>query len=155
MENVLTKDPGRPLERPGRQATTILPPREPRPLAGVKSVNIVVKLLDATKFPIQASHLDKMLNDLYKEGLLEKVIGRNVMAVVREHKKGQTKFRPNVGDIIPKGHFIYALILDNGWMMLRHLRGRWFRALAYFIDHESCSEFLNICFTNNCHKTRA
>jgi len=82
------------------------------------------------------------------------VIGLNVMGRVRVFREYDTrvkKFNPaiNVYDIVPKGDRIYALILPDGnYIILCHLRDIWFRALAFFTDHSSYSNFLSVHYTN-------
>jgi len=78
------------------------------------------------------------------------------MGEVREYKlnkKGdQIKLiGPSISsyNVIPKGSYMYTLTLpDYYYLMLRHLGKRWFRCLAYFFDHDTYSNFLNIFFTN-------
>lgn len=151
MEELLTEVPERPIKRPGKRAIISLQQKEPKP-PSVTKVNIVIKSLDPTKFPIQQRYLKKMLNDLNNTGILNNVIGINVEGKIREFNKGQTKLRPavNVYNIVPKGLNMYALILPNGhYLILRHIRGRWFRCLAFFTDHNLYSDFLNNFFTNS------
>ncbi|RHZ82685.1 hypothetical protein Glove_105g5 [Diversispora epigaea] len=149
METLLTEVSGREIIKWGKKNIIVHPPKEPQP-PEVSSVNIVIKSLDPTIFPVQSSNTERMLSNLRISGLLEDVVGRNVKGRVRKYK-GETKLRPaiNIHDIVPKGHYIYALVLTNGqYVMLRHIRGRWFRALAYFTDHSLYSNFLDVYFTN-------
>ncbi|CAB5205239.1 unnamed protein product [Rhizophagus irregularis] len=75
---------------------------------------------------------------------------------VREFKYDKKNDRmklvgPNIGpyNVVPKESYIYALTLQNNhFLMLRHIKERWFRCLAYLTDHDSYSEFLNVFFTN-------
>ncbi|RGB35947.1 hypothetical protein C1646_758720 [Rhizophagus diaphanus] len=125
MEELLTEVPERPIKRPGKRAIISLQPREPKPPL-VTMVNIVVKSLDPTKFPIQQRYITKTLNDLNKAGILNNVIGLNVKGKIREFNKEKTKLHPavSVDDIVPKGLNMYALILPNGqYLILRHIRG--------------------------------
>jgi len=103
MEKLFIQVPGR-IERPGRSAIIKVPPMKPQP-PDVTTVNIVVKLLDPIKFPVQSRNTEKMLNDLNISGLLNNVIGLNVMGRVRKYEAGATKLNPvvNVYDIVPKG----------------------------------------------------
>ncbi|EXX58247.1 hypothetical protein RirG_199790 [Rhizophagus irregularis DAOM 197198w] len=151
MEELLTEVPERPIKRPGKRAIISLQPREPKP-PPVTMVNIVVKSLDPTKFPIQQRYITKTLNDLNNAGILNNVIGLNVKGKIREFNKEKTKLHPavSVHDIVPKGLNMYALILPDGqYLILRHIRGRWFRCLAFFTDHNLYSDFLNNFFTNS------
>ena len=71
---------------------------------------------------------------------------------IRNYEEGQVRLDPpaRVGDLVHKCSFMYALILPNtGRLMLWHLRVRWFRAIAYFDDHDAYAHFLNIFFTNS------
>ncbi|CAJ0838333.1 8846_t:CDS:2 [Entrophospora sp. SA101] len=125
MEKLFTEIPGRLIKRPGQRAILELPPKEPQP-PEVRNVNIVIKLLDPTMFPIQSRNTEQMLNNLSNSGLLNNVIGLNVRGRVRKYGAGMTKLRPAVN------------------ILLRHIRGRWFRAIAFFTDHSLYSNFLNL-----------
>ncbi|GET03226.1 hypothetical protein GLOIN_2v1551446 [Rhizophagus clarus] len=151
MEELLTEVPENLIQRPGKQAIKLLQQKEPKPPA-VMTVNIVVKSLDPIKFPIQQNYMKKMLNDLNNAEILNDVIGLNVKGKIREFKKGETKLHPvvNVYDIVPKGLNLYALVLPNKqYLILQHVRGRWFRSLAFFTDPNLYSNFLDNFFTNN------
>ncbi|CAG8697914.1 10349_t:CDS:2 [Rhizophagus irregularis] len=80
MEAKFTRRIG-PLLCPGRQARLLLPQTEPRPSNFVNTINIVVKLLDQTMFPVQA---------------------RNI--IIREFNGQELRFDPpsNVGDLVHK-----------------------------------------------------
>ena len=93
-----------------------------------------------------------MINNLSYLGFLHGVIGLNVVGRVRKYETGMTKLDPavNIYDIVPKGHNIYALVLPNGYyIVLRHLRDNWFRALAFFAVHSFYSNFLDVHYTNS------
>ena len=68
----------------------------------------------------QASYLVRKLGDLHHEGLLATVIERNVRGVIRKFKNGQLTLwpPPNVGNIVPKKHFLYVLVLRSGQIVL-------------------------------------
>ncbi|GBC29306.2 hypothetical protein GLOIN_2v1488768 [Rhizophagus irregularis DAOM 181602=DAOM 197198] len=75
----------------------------------------------------------------------------NISNIHESDTSGSTKRRPNIGfyNVVPKESYIYTLTLTNNhFLMLRHLEERWFRCLAYLINHDSYLEFLNIFFTN-------
>lgn len=119
--------------------------------ATCKKMNIVVKALDPKKFLKSTEYMNRMLQDLRNDKILDDVIGLDIMGEVREYKlnkKGdQIKLiRPNISsyNVVPKGSYMYTLTLpDNHYLMLRHLGERWFRYLAYFSNHDSYSNFLN------------
>ncbi|PKB99635.1 hypothetical protein RhiirA5_505636 [Rhizophagus irregularis] len=151
LEIVLRRVSGRNLEMPGKEAIKTLPQKEPKPPL-VETVNIVVKHLDPVKFPILSNYTNQMLQDLQRDKILDDVIGINRKGKVREFDLGKMKVvGKKIGsyNVVPKESYMYVLTLpDYHFLMLRHLGGRWFRALAYLSDHESYSEFLNIFFTN-------
>ena len=109
--------------RPGKEGIHLLKQKEPLP-PEVKTINIVVKLLDPTMFPIQAKNTKKMLNDLRTLGLLNDVIGLNIKGTVRKYNREEKKLYPvkqgkkpryevNVYDVVPKCHDIYAYVLPR------------------------------------------
>ncbi|RGB39621.1 hypothetical protein C1646_754256 [Rhizophagus diaphanus] len=125
----------------------------------VRKVNIVIKNLDPNLFPTLAMYTNQMLENLQRDGILNDVIGLDIIARIREfksNKKGEMKLIGSNIDhynVVPKESYIYSLTLPNNhFLELRHLEGRWFRGLAYFSDHNSYTEFLNIFFTNSTHK---
>ncbi|UZO18591.1 uncharacterized protein OCT59_009903 [Rhizophagus irregularis] len=139
MELVLTRMTGRRIKKPK-------PPL-------VMKVNIVVKALDSIKFPTLAIYMNQILQDLQKDGILNDVIGLEQVREFKYDKKSDEMklVRPNIGfyNVVPKESYIYTLTLTNNhFLMLRHLEERWFRCLAYLINHDSYLEFLNIFFTN-------
>ncbi|CAJ0640687.1 1831_t:CDS:2 [Entrophospora sp. SA101] len=78
MEKLFTEIPGRLIKRPGQRAILELPqPPE------VRNINIVIKLLDPSMFPIQSRNTEQMLNNLSNSNLLDNVIGLNVRGRVR------------------------------------------------------------------------
>ena len=153
LEMLLTQVPGREIVYLGTDAIINLPLRNPPP-PKVTLVNIVIKLLDPINFPVQSQNARGMINELSTLGFLHGVIGLNVMGrirVFREYDTRVKKFNPaiSVYDIVPKGDRIYALILPDGnYIILCHLRDIWFRALAFFTDHSSYSNFLSVHYTN-------
>lgn len=155
MEAALSIVPGRRIKRPGKEAMEHLPLQGPRPPL-VTSVNIVVKILDPVNFPTLSNYARQMIQGLQRNNILNEVIGRNIKGEVREYKFDKASNRMkiigskiNSYNIVPKESYIYAMTLPNNhYVMLRHLRGRWFRCLAYFSDHDSYSNFLNVFFTN-------
>ncbi|CAB4436676.1 unnamed protein product [Rhizophagus irregularis] len=78
LEMLLTQVPGREVIYPGKDAIINLPPRNPPP-PKVTLVNIVIKLLDPIKFPVQSQNARGMINELSILGFLHGVIGLNVM----------------------------------------------------------------------------
>ncbi|PKC02175.1 hypothetical protein RhiirA5_402507 [Rhizophagus irregularis] len=155
MELVLTRVTGKQIKNPGKKAMKLLPMQEPKPPLVMK-VNIVVKSLDPIQFPTLTSYTNQMLQDLQRDGILNNVIGLDIIGQVREFKYDKKNDRmklvgPNIGpyNVVPKESYIYALTLQNNhFLMLRHIKERWFRCLAYLTDHDSYSEFLNVFFTN-------
>jgi hypothetical protein len=69
MEKLFTQVLGREIIRLGKSAILRLPPKNPQP-PNVTIINIVVKLLDPIKFPVQSQYTGKMINDLSILGLL-------------------------------------------------------------------------------------
>jgi hypothetical protein len=150
LERLFTEVPGRPIRRPGRNAIIELPPREPRP-PEVMTANIVINPLDPTMFPTLSGCTVRMSNDLNTAGILNRVIGLNVNCRIRRFQIGENRLHPpvDVFDIIPKENGLYAFVLPNGhYIVLRHIRDNWFRALAYFQVHDLYTNFLDIYFTN-------
>ncbi|PKC13189.1 hypothetical protein RhiirA5_410884 [Rhizophagus irregularis] len=103
MEAKFTRRIG-PLLCPGRQARLLLPQTEPRPSNFVNTINIVVKLLDQTMFPVQARYLNEMIRDLGQLNLFNQIIGRNRNIIIREFNGQELRFDPpsNVGDLVHK-----------------------------------------------------
>ncbi|PKC00959.1 hypothetical protein RhiirA5_382090 [Rhizophagus irregularis] len=63
----------------------------------------------------------------------KKVSGFYIKARVREFKNGEIRLSPSVDiyDIVPKGSYMYALVLPKGqYLMLRHLREECFKLQA-------------------------
>uniref|UniRef100_U9T1U0 Uncharacterized protein n=1 Tax=Rhizophagus irregularis (strain DAOM 181602 / DAOM 197198 / MUCL 43194) TaxID=747089 RepID=U9T1U0_RHIID len=118
----------------------LLPMKEPK-LPFVRKVNIVIKALDQTTFSTLTGYTNQMLLDLQKDDILNKVIGRDVIEIIRVFKFNKTSGRmeltgSNIGafNIVPKELYMYTMILPhNHYSMLRHIEGRWFRDLAYFL----------------------
>src|SRR4051812_43690750 len=151
METHFTRRIG-PLISPGRQARLILPPEEPKPPTFVRTINIVVKILNQANFPVQSRYLREMIGDLNRLNLLNEFIGRNKSVVMRVFSGQATRLNPpaNVWDVVHKEGYIYCLVLQNDQrLILRHLQGRWFRAVAFFNDHLSYIDFLDVYFNNN------
>ncbi|PKK78159.1 hypothetical protein RhiirC2_770517 [Rhizophagus irregularis] len=134
LESDLAAVKGRPIIRPGRSAILQLPPQDPKPkLSLVTTVNIVVKFLNPKKYPVLTRHTTQMLKDLNDAGLLNDVVGFYIKARVREFKNGEIRLSPSVDiyDIVPKGSYMYALVLPKGqYLMLRHLREECFKLQA-------------------------
>jgi hypothetical protein len=154
LEELFTRVPGRPIRRPGREAIVDLPPRVPQPDEGT-TANIMIKQLDPIMFPILSRYTAQMLNALNTTGLLNRVIGLNVNCNnIRKYQsiqRGAIRLDPpiDVFDIVPKEDGLYAFILPYGhYIVLRHIRDNWFRALAYFQFHHLYTRFLDIYFTN-------
>ncbi|PKY54358.1 hypothetical protein RhiirA4_548178 [Rhizophagus irregularis] len=156
MEVALTIVSGRQLEQPGKKAIETLRQQEPKPPL-VTKVNIVVKILDPIQFPTLSQFTNQMLQDLRRDGILNDVIGCCVQGKIRELRivdeaTGKVELvGQKIGsyNIVPKESYMYTLTLPNyHFLMLRHLRGKWFRCLAYFCDHDSYTNFLNIFYTN-------
>lgn len=149
------------FETPGKDGIHLLKPREPQP-EEAKTVNIVVKPPDPTTFPFQARNIKKMLNDLRTLNLLDDVIGLCKKGTIRTYNREEKKLNPvkegkgkklrgeiNVYDVVPKCYNIYVYVLPEGqYILLYHICGRWFRALAYFKNHYFYSHFLCIYFSN-------
>lgn len=161
MELNLTIVPGRQLERPGKKALYLLPQiLNPKPPL-VKTVNIVIKHLDPIKYPILSNYTNMMIQNLQKDNFLHVLIGLSIRAEVREFildkVSNQLKINgPTITNyhIVPKGSYMYTLYLPNNhFLILRHLKGRWYRALAYFSNHDTYSNFLNVFFTNKTFTT--
>jgi hypothetical protein len=72
MEELFTQVPGE-IIRPGRNAILNLPPENPQP-PNVTIVNIVVKVLDPIKFPVQSQYTREMINNLSTLGFLHGII---------------------------------------------------------------------------------
>ncbi|RIA88312.1 hypothetical protein C1645_739508 [Glomus cerebriforme] len=122
----------RPIIRPGRKAILQLPLQNPKPkLSLVMTVNIVVKFLDPTRFPVLSRYTTQMLEDLNDAGLLNDVVGLYFKGRIREFRNGEIHLKPNVDiyDIVPKGSYMYTLVLPRGqYLMLRHHHHEeWFR----------------------------
>jgi hypothetical protein len=62
MEAVITEIQGIQIEKPGKQALILLPQKELKP-----PVNIVVKILDPTRFPKSTEYTNRMIQDLQKD----------------------------------------------------------------------------------------
>ncbi|CAJ0893137.1 2371_t:CDS:2 [Entrophospora sp. SA101] len=146
MEKLFTEIPGRLIKRPGQRAILELPPKEPQP-PEVRNVNIVIKLLDPTMFPIQSRNTEQMLNNLSNSGLLNNVIGLNVRGRVRKYGAGMTKLRPAVNILLRhiRAESIIRTIYASQYhkssfsdcSSLRHNGIKIFsnRYLAFMIDH--------------------
>lgn len=148
MKELFTQVPEE-IIRPGRNAILNLPPKNPQP-PNVTIVNIVVKVIGSHQISVQSQYTREMINKLSTLGFLHGVICLNVVGRVKKYQTGMTKLNPavKVYDIVPKGHNIYALVLPNGhYIILRHLRGKWLKALAFFTVHSSY--FLDIHYTNS------
>ncbi|CAI2176392.1 1011_t:CDS:2 [Funneliformis geosporum] len=76
----------------GRQARLLFPQAEPKPPNFINTINIVVKVLDQARFPVQT---------------------RNV--VMREFNGQELRLNPpvNVGDVVHKEGYLYCLILPK------------------------------------------
>ena len=150
LEELFTEVPGRLIRRPGREAIVDLPLRVPQPDEG----NIMIKQLDPIMFPTLSRCTAQMLNDLNTTGLLNRVIGLNVNCNIRKYQsiqRGAIRLDPPIAvfNIVPKEDGLYAFVLPNGhYIVLRHIRDNWFRALAYFQIHNFYTNFLDIYFTN-------
>lgn len=70
----------------GKGRCFIAQTKKPQP-PEVKTINIIVKLLDPVKFSVQKRNMDKMFNDLRISGLLNDIIGSNVKGAVRRYKE--------------------------------------------------------------------
>ena len=153
MEAKFTRRIG-PLLSPGRQARLLLPPIWQEPPSFATTVNIVIKVLDQERFPIQSSHLAGLLNNLNQLNLLSTFIQRHVRnVVIRRFRDWELHLNPPaaVGHIVHKVGCFYALVLpNNGRLVLRHIQGVWFRAVAYFSNHTHYVEFLDIYYNINC-----
>ncbi|PKY20515.1 hypothetical protein RhiirB3_469822 [Rhizophagus irregularis] len=81
----------------------------------------------------------KMLNDLRRLNLLN-YIKKNLEVNIREFDGNELTLNPPIqpGDLVHKSSCLFASILPN-WhrLMLWHIRGRWFRAIAFFEDHKN------------------
>lgn len=118
MKEHFTQVPGRVIERPGRSAVLKLPPKMQQ-LPDVTTVNIVVKLLDPIKYPIQSRITERILNDLSISGLLNGVIGLNVMGRVKTYEVGTKKLNSavNVYNIVPKDMIFIHLFYQKSSML--------------------------------------
>jgi len=91
-----------------------------------------------------------MLNNLNEQKLLG-FINRNVKVRLREFQDGKLKLDSPVEtrDLVHKFFNIYVLVLPrHARLILFHLSDNWFRAVAYFNDHDTYINFLNIIFSN-------
>lgn len=94
MELALTETPVIQIETPGKRARELLPQQEPKPPL-VRKVNIVIKLLDSTKFPVLSKYTNQMIQDLEKENILNDVIGCDVTGIVREYVRDKNSGQIN------------------------------------------------------------
>lgn len=111
------------IRTPGNSAHLLLPPEILLPEPHIKTVNIVVKVLDKEVFLTQSMYVNNMLIQLNQLNLLDKYIRRMVAVRIRKFE-GQERLDPlqQVSDLVFKCSFIYALILLNtGWLILQHL----------------------------------
>ena len=84
-----------------------------------------------------------MIEDMNKLNLL-RYIERNVKVTIREFGENELRLNPpaQIGDLIHKTSYLHALILPSYCrLILLHLKGRWFRAIAFFEDHTSYVNF--------------
>ncbi|PKC12292.1 hypothetical protein RhiirA5_373186 [Rhizophagus irregularis] len=118
MKEHFTQVPGRVIKRPGRSAVLKLPPKMQQ-LPDVTTVNIVVKLLDPIKYPIQSRITERILNELSISGLLNGVIGLNVMGRVKTYEVGTKKLNSavNVYNIVPKDMIFIHLFYQKSRML--------------------------------------
>lgn len=78
LEELLTKVPGITINTLCQKAIALLPQKEPsRPVKEISSINIIVKMFNPEKFPVQSNYLRCILNYLHNAGQLHNVIGRN------------------------------------------------------------------------------
>lgn len=112
METHFTRRIG-PLIFPGKQARLILPLEEPKPPTFVRTINIVVEILNQTNFSVQSRYLREMIGDLNQLNLLNEFIGRNKSVVMRVFSGQATRLNPpaNVQNVIHKEGYIYCLVL--------------------------------------------
>uniref|UniRef100_U9TCP2 Uncharacterized protein n=1 Tax=Rhizophagus irregularis (strain DAOM 181602 / DAOM 197198 / MUCL 43194) TaxID=747089 RepID=U9TCP2_RHIID len=83
----------------------------------IKKANIVVKFLDSEKFPTLTKYANQMIRDMKKDNILSGVIGHDIIIRVVI-----TVSNINIGDIIPKESYIYAMILlNNHYLMSKHI----------------------------------
>src|SRR4051812_26688936 len=139
------------IRKPRRKARLLLPEPENNQLPlHIRTVNILVKKLDQSEFPALSRYLNDLLNSLRTLNLL-KVIKRNSEVNVRKFGEDELKLNPPIkpGDLVHKSCCLYVLILP-GWhrLILWHIRGRLFRAIAFFDDHDKYAIFLDIFYNN-------
>lgn len=116
MELALTETPGMQFKTSGKRAMKLLPQQEPK-LPLIKKANIVVKFLDSEKFPTLTKYANQMIRDMKKDNILSGVIGHDIIIRVVI-----TVSNINIGDIIPKESYIYAMILlNNHYLMSKHI----------------------------------
>src|SRR4051794_4223259 len=139
----------------------LLKPRKPQP-EEAKTMNIVMKPPDLITFSFQARNIKKMLNDLRTLNLLNDVIRLCKKSMIKTYNRKEKKLNSvkkakgkklwekiNVYGVIPKCYNIYVYVLPEGqYVLLYHIRSRWFRSLAYFKNHYYYSHFLCIYFSN-------
>ena len=142
---------------PGKEARLILPEVEDKPIPpNVRAVNIVVKILDPGRFPKLSELTTNMLNSLNNLNLLDTTIGKYVRVNIRKYgkdKNGKDELhlhpRLKAGDLVHKEAFLYALNLTgHDRLILFHIQGIWFCAIAYFVNHEVYVKFLDNFISN-------
>jgi hypothetical protein len=110
------------FKMPEKKGIYLLNLKEPQPLK-VKTINIMMKLLDLTMFSIQIRNINKMLNNLKASGQLNNVIGLSKRGTIRRYNKEEKKLNPgnklhcevNTYDIIFKYHNLYTYILLSSY----------------------------------------
>jgi len=110
METHFTRRIG-PLISPGRQVRLILPSEELKPPTFVRTINIVVKILNQANFPVQSRYLREMIGDLNRLNLLNELIGKNRNVIMRVFSDQTTHLNPpaKVRDIVHKEGYLYGL----------------------------------------------
>lgn len=79
-----------------------------------------------------------MLNHLNDLNLLNTIIGKYVKINVQKFRENELRLHSliQVGDLVHKAGFLYALILPRyDHLILLHIRGIQFCAIAYFDNH--------------------
>jgi hypothetical protein len=83
------------IKEPGNTAHLLLPPVLPPLAPHIKTVNVVIKVLDEETFPAQSDLVNNMLIQLNQKNLLNKYIGQMVEVRIRNYEERSRKTRPS------------------------------------------------------------
>ncbi|RGB30783.1 hypothetical protein C1646_764880 [Rhizophagus diaphanus] len=95
--------------------------------------------------------LTEMLNSLRTFDFLDVYIKRNLEVNIRKFAEGELNLNPPIqpNDLVHKSPCLYVLVLPECYhLMLWHIRGRLFRAIAFYDNHDEYVEFLDIFYSN-------